>query len=225
MSGLKKGFYERQTNVFVAFIKQKWHNKLYALQAKLKNNRRSKMNGKHMKFENPIRLKELDPERTLKKIGLQENSVFCDIGAGSGIFTLPAAVLTRNRVYALEISDEMIAIIKERASAMGLNNIETVQVNPDNFNVEDQCADIALMVTVLHEIDNKSVFLNNVKKLLKNDGKAVVIEFHKKATSLGPPEEHRIGRDDVLAEMNEAGFEVLEDFDLGENFYCMIFKC
>jgi len=182
------------------------------------------MDGKLLKLENLARMKELDPEGTLKRIGLQENSVFCDIGAGSGIFTVPAAALTKNKVYALEISDDMISIIKEKALRNSLNNIEPVKVDPKSFNMADHGVDIALMVTVLHEIDDKSLFLNNVKKLLKDDGSAAVIEFHKKATPLGPPLAHRIGRSEVVEEMKKIGMNVVDDFDLGENFYCLVFK-
>ncbi|MPL97776.1 Ubiquinone/menaquinone biosynthesis C-methyltransferase UbiE [bioreactor metagenome] len=182
------------------------------------------MDGKHVKFENPIRMKELNPEETLKRIGLHDGSTLCDIGAGSGIFTILAAVLTKSKVYALEISDEMLSIIEEKARNGNLTNIEVKKVSSENFYMEDHCVDIALMATVLHEIADKSAFLKNVKKMLKADGRAAVIEFHKKTTPMGPPAEHRLGRDDAAEEMRKIGFELFDGFDLGENFYCLIFR-
>jgi len=68
------------------------------------------MDNKQMKFENPVRIKELKPIETLIRIGLKENHVVCDIGAGSGIFTIPASMITKNKVYALEINDAMLSI-------------------------------------------------------------------------------------------------------------------
>jgi len=181
------------------------------------------MDGKHMKLENPVRMMELNPEETLKRIGILEDSVFCDVGAGSGIFTVAAAGLTKNKVYALEIDDDMISVIKEKALGNSLANIETVKVDPESFHMADNCVDIAVMVTVLHEIADKPTFLENVKKLVKDDGKVAVIEFHKRATPMGPPPAYRIGRDEVMEEMKKIGLTVLDDFDLGENYYCLVF--
>lgn len=182
------------------------------------------MNNKQLKLENPTRLEELKPMNTLKKIGLQENHIVCDIGAGSGIFTIPAAMITRNKVYALEISDEMLSIIGEKAKVLGVTNIELIKVKDEHFNVLDDSIDIVLMVTVLHEIPNKTVFLEDVKRILMNQGKLAVIEFHKRETPMGPPVEHRIGKNVVIETLNNSGFLVDDEFDLGDNLYCLVFR-
>jgi len=54
------------------------------------------MNHKQIELENPERLAELSPKDTLMRIGLGEKDIICDIGAGSGIFTIPAAGITKN---------------------------------------------------------------------------------------------------------------------------------
>ena len=182
------------------------------------------MNNKQVKLENPMRLEELKPMNTLKKIGLQENHIVCDIGAGSGIFSIPASMITRNKVYALEISDEMLSIIGEKAKVQGVTNIELIKVKDEHFDVLDDSINIALMVTVLHEIPNKIVILEEVKRILMDQGKLAVIEFHKRETPMGPPVEHRIGKNVVIDTLNNSGFLVADEFDLGENFYCLVFR-
>lgn len=177
-----------------------------------------------MKLENPMRLKELEPMNTLKKIGLQENHIVCDIGAGSGIFTIPAAMITSSKVYALEISDEMLSIIGEKAKDQGVSNIELIKVQDEHFDVLDDSIDIALLVTVLHEIPNKTVFLKEIKRILKDNGKISVIEFHKRETPMGPPVEHRMDKNDVIARLKNSGFIVEDEFDLGDNLYCLVFR-
>ncbi|SMC78454.1 class I SAM-dependent methyltransferase [Papillibacter cinnamivorans] len=181
------------------------------------------MNERHMRFDAPGRVKELDPEATLKRIGLRDGGVFCDIGAGSGVFTVPAARITKNKVYALELNDAMLSVIREKAEGGLLSNIEAKKVTSEDFFMEDHSVDIALMATVLHEITDKAGFLGNVKKMLKADGRAAVIEFHKRATPMGPPVTHRIDQADVTGWMRDAGLPLLEQFDLGENFYCLVF--
>lgn len=177
-----------------------------------------------MRLENPERVQELAPEETLNKIGLTENKVLCDIGAGSGVFTLPAARITKNTVYALDVKDEMLSLIREKAEIEGLTNIETVKVEGESFGIDSGKVDIAILVTVLHEIKNKAVFLAEIKRTLKSGGRIAIIEFHKQTTKMGPPPEIRLGREDLAICFNEIGFTCSMDFDLGENFYCMVFE-
>ncbi len=50
-----------------------------------------------------------------------------------------------------------------------------------------------------------------------------VTEFHKRETPMGPPTAHRMGKDEVKNILVNKGFTVLDDFDLGDNFYCLVF--
>ena len=181
------------------------------------------MNSRQTRFENPARLEELRPRETLERIGLQENDVLSDIGAGSGVFTIPAAKMIRNTVLALEIQEELLALIAEKAQSEGLRNIELIKVSDNNLPVRDNSVDIVLLVTVLHEITEPAVFLEEVKRLLKNRGKLAVIEFHKRQTPMGPPLAQRLSREEVKELLSQRGFVVQEDFDFGDNFYCLVF--
>jgi len=181
------------------------------------------MNQLQMKLENPARMEELKPEETLRRIGLQKNHILSDIGAGSGIFTVAAAKITSNTVYALDINEDMLSLIGDKAKQEGITNIETVKVENDHFNIDSGKVDIAILVTVLHEIENKSLFLSEVKRILSNAGKVAVIEFHKRATPVGPPVDNRLGKDDLIKSFKEIEFVSCDGFDLGENFYCLVF--
>lgn len=181
------------------------------------------MMNKQVKFENPARLQELNPTETLLRIGLQNGQVICDIGAGSGIFTIPAASITDNTVFALEINDELITVIAEKASREGLTNVRVMKVQGNDFGLQTGSVDLALLVTVFHEINDKDLFLQEVKRILNDHGKVAVIEFHKRDTPMGPPLPHRISQDEILAHFEDAGLCLKESFELGPNFNCSIF--
>lgn len=176
------------------------------------------------KFENPGRLAELNPIETLRKIGLGEHDVVCDIGAGSGIFTIPAAKLTSNSVFALDINDEFLEIIKEKAKVEELPNIKSMKVAGDHYNydIEAEAVDLVILVTVFHEIANKDALLDELQRIIKKTGKIAIIDFHKRQTPMGPPVLHRIDREEVIELGAENGFVQLNEFDLGNNFYCII---
>lgn len=181
------------------------------------------MSHSQMKFENPVRLSELNPKETLERIGLGQQDVICDIGAGSGIFTIPAAKMTSNSVFALDINDEFLNIIEEKMKSENLSNIRTIKVSSDFFDIQSNTVDFAILVTVLHEIDNKDTFLSEIKRMIKNTGKLAIIEFHNRQTPMGPPVTHRISKEEVITMCNKYGFSPLNEFSLGENYYCVVF--
>jgi ubiquinone/menaquinone biosynthesis C-methylase UbiE len=174
------------------------------------------------RLENPQRLAELSPKETLKKIGLGEHDVVCDIGAGTGIFTISAAQITKNTVFALEISDKYLEIIKEKAKHLKIPNIKTIKVIDNSFDIEDGSVDFIIIVAVLHEIENKDVFLTEVKRIMKSTAKLSVIEFHKNQTPIGPPAALRLSVDEVITMCKGVGFTLANEFDLGDNYYCVV---
>ncbi len=176
------------------------------------------------KLTNPERIAELSPADTLKRIGLKQNDILCDIGAGTGVFTIPAAEITGNTVYAVDLNRDLLDFIDKSASEKDLDNIRTVLSDGVLYEVPDESADIAMVVTVLHEIADKRLFMKEIKRILRHNGKLAIIEFHKRKTPMGPPEDHRISEDDVNAYTEDAGFTKTDSFILGENFYCSVFQ-
>ena len=182
------------------------------------------MNEKIKKFENPERLAELDPKNTLIKLGFNENMVLCDIGAGSGIFSLPAAQLSSGDIYALEIPDGMIDAMESKKAESNLRNLLIRKVESDSLPLQSGICDMVIMVTVFHEIEDKTSMLKEINRILKENGKLAMIEFHKEKTPMGPPVDHRISQDQAAEMCNENGFISTDNFKLGDNFYCCAFQ-
>ena len=176
------------------------------------------------KLENTDRIKELSPEDTLKKAGLKEDMILVDIGAGTGIFSFAGATITETKVYALEISDKMLEFLREKKAKNKVENLEILKVASDILPLEDNMCDLAIMVTVLHEIEDKKTLLNEIKRILKKDGSLLVVEFHKRETPMGPPVGHRIAEKEVEETCQNRGFNKKDKFNLGDNFYALLFK-
>ena len=173
------------------------------------------------KLENPIRIAELNPLSTLKEIGLTENNVFCDVGAGSGIFSFAAAEYTKNTIYAVDTSPTMLSILEDKKNSQKASNVTILN---SIQKVPDSSCDLLLLCTVLHEIDDKAPFLLELKRILKREGHVGIIEFHKKETPFGPPISKRLSVNDVIDIFKNMDSIVIKDFSLGENFYCLVFS-
>ncbi len=176
------------------------------------------------KFENPARLAELGPADTLRRIGLTQDSVLCDIGAGTGVFALPAAAMTRGTIFAIDINPDMLSIIARKADETGAVNVRCIQVTEAGFNVAPGTADIVLLCSMLHGMPDMPQFVRDAAALLKPGGRLAVIEFHYRETPMGPPVSRRILPADLDAMAAAAGLSPADSFILGENFYCAVYE-
>ena len=99
------------------------------------------------KLEKPTRIRELQIGRVLDCLAVSGERSFCDIGAGTGLFALEAAARTRGPVYALEVSDEMLALLRERRDAKRLDNLDSRRVEGP-LPLDDASCDRCLLSTV-----------------------------------------------------------------------------
>jgi len=175
------------------------------------------------KLESEARVKELQIDKVLDHLGVEGDKTLCDIGAGTGLFTFAAARRTSGPVIALEVSDAMIETLGERQAEWGVPNVEVREVEGPLPLADSQC-DVALLVTVYHELEDPAAMLGEIRRVLKPSGRLGIIEFHGVWTPMGPPAAQRIGAKDLREQVEAAGFEQIEYFLLGDNFYCSIFE-
>ncbi|VYT72292.1 methyltransferase domain-containing protein [Clostridium tertium] len=174
------------------------------------------------KLESEDRIKELSPKETLEKLGFKDGMLLCDIGAGTGLFSTVAAKISSNSVYALDISDDMLEYLEEKKKELSLSNLIPTKVVGDTLPIASEKADLAIMVTVLHEVNDQKEMLKEIKRVIKEDGKAFIVEFHKRQTPFGPPVTHRIDSKDLISSCKEAGFTKVEEINVGVNMYGII---
>lgn len=170
------------------------------------------------KLENPERVTELNPKETLIKIGLSGHDVFCDLGAGTGVFTYAAAEITADTIYAVEISGAMREILHLK------NNDQNVSIEDSVQKVPTGSCDVVLLCTVLHELNDIPAMLQEIKRIMKHSGVLAIIEFHKEVTPMGPPVERRISESETVETLSLNEFVKIKGFKLGNNFYCVVFK-
>lgn len=165
----------------------------------------------------------LPPEEILKDIGLSDGMVMADIGCGIGYFTLPAARMAgkEGKVIALDISGEMLKVLREKLVLEGIKNVELVQNEENSLPLEDNAVDVGFLCHVMHEAENRDLFLQEVRRIIKPGGKIAVVEWEKKETESGPPVEHRIAREEMKKLLEEAGFGDISEKDIGGVFYLM----
>lgn len=168
----------------------------------------------------------LAPLETLTRLGFEKGDTMADIGCGTGLFTFSAARPTSpgTKIYAVDISQEMLDEVISRAKKENLHNIVPVKSEEYDFRLDDETADFVLLCTVLHEVDDKPRFLAEAARICRKGGTVAVIEFHETNTSFGPPINHRLSRTQVKEWLKGAGLLCIQDLDISETFYAISAK-
>ncbi len=155
---------------------------------------------------NPLRRLIHNPRKILGPC-IRPGMTVLDIGSGMGFFSLPMANLVgpEGKVLALDLQPEMIKILSRRATKAGLaDRIDARICQSDSLGAENMSGKInfALAFYMVHEVPDKSGFMNQIHSLLAPEGKLYMLE----------PKNH-VTKNEFLkteAEAEKAGFKTLD---------------
>ncbi len=177
-------------------------------------------------LEDPARDEYQQPERVLDALELEPGEAIADIGAGSGYFAIRLArrVGPSGKVYAVDISPDMVRHLNARVRDLELENLTTVLAEPDDLLLRPASVDRFFVCDTWHHIEERPEYLAKMRRILKPGGQVVMIDFQKRELPFGPPLGMKISRDDLIAEMKTAGFRLVREFDFLSYQYFLIFQ-
>jgi SAM-dependent methyltransferase len=160
-------------------------------------------------FDAPGRDERLQINRVMDMLGIEPGKNVADIGAGSGWFTVRAArrVTGSGTVYAVDINQEAIQYIDQRAKKEHLQNIETILSKPDDPQVPANSIDAVLLLKTYHEVAHPIVLLRNLRSSLKPGAKIGIIDRDGNGTN------HGVSKDVVVREASQAGYKLRDSQD------------
>ena len=167
--------------------------------------------------------------RILLQAGLKAGMHVADLGAGSGFYTMAAAPLVgqTGRVFAVEVQKDLLARLKSDSAREGLANVEVVWGDVEKIGgtrLRDHSIDRAIVSNILFQIETKEDFAKEVKRILKPEGKAMVIDWSSTASFGGPAASSLVKKEAAIELFNKAGMVLEKEFSAGDNHYGLIFK-
>ncbi len=169
-----------------------------------------------------------DPENVLDQLVLGEGRIVADFGAGSGAYTLAAArrVGGEGKVYAIDIQRDLLNRLKNAATRAQLRNVEIIWGNVEKqggSQLKDASADVVIVSNILFQAEDKSAIAREAHRVLKKDGRALLVEWADSST-LGPSGEHLVGKDDARHIFENSRFSFEREIDTGSHHYGMVFR-
>jgi arsenite methyltransferase len=176
-------------------------------------------------LEDPKRDEYQKPHEVIMALDLKEGERVADIGAGSGYFAFRIArhVGPTGRVYAVDVNPDMIIHMNRAIRDMGVANVTTILVPPDDPLLPDNTIDRFFICDTWHHIQNQTKYLALMKRMLRPKGQVVMIDFQKRELPLGPPAEMKIAKEDLIAQMRANGFDLLREHTFLPYQYFLVF--
>lgn len=159
-------------------------------------------------LERPTREAEERPQIVLAAMNLENGDVIADVGAGSGFYSrrLARAVAPDGVVYANDIQPGMLDALRANAARQRITNIIPVLGTVNDPKLPKATFDWVLLVDVYHEFQQPRPMLAAIRTCLKPGGRVALVEYRETTTQIRP--EHRMSKEQVLAEWLPAGFRV-----------------
>jgi SAM-dependent methyltransferase len=173
-------------------------------------------------LESPDRWKTQDPEALWTRLGLAPGATVVDVGAGTGYFALPAArrVGPSGRVYAVDLSADLVDLLRERRDREALPQLLPVENTRTSIPLPSAVADWVLLANVLHDVPDSTV--EEAVRMLKPGGRLVNLDWNKEDTPGGPPVAVRLTPDEAERRLEGKGLRALERWEFGPRHYGLL---
>ncbi|SRR6266404_1526210 len=177
-------------------------------------------------FDDPARDVWQKPADVVAALGLRPGMRVADLGAGTGYFSryLSAAVGTGGTVFAVDTEPNLVARLRERAEQEHTANVTPVLASFDDPRLPAASIDVVLIVDTYHHLDARLGYLTRLRGALKPHGRVAIVEWQAKPLPVGPPLEHKLAREQVIEEMQAAGYRLVAEPPILPYQYVLLFE-
>ena len=173
----------------------------------------------------PEREREVDPFVITTFMPIEPYDDVADVGCGPGYFSIPLAKhLVYGKLYAMDVSDEMLEVTRRRVAEARLGNVEVMKCGVTDLPLPEGSLDGAFLAFVVHHNEDRVGFLKAVRALLRTRGWCAVLEWHRVETEHGPPLESRIPLEELRTMARAAGFQFLWSREMNPHQYMALLR-
>jgi len=167
-------------------------------------------------------------ERTdllIQNLELKPTDRVVDLGAGSGYFSFRIAPLVpEGKVLSVDISPQMLAIIRAKMTSQKAENVEPVLSSITDLKVDHGSVDCVLIVDAYHEFSHPAEMGQSIFQALKPGGKLVLIEYRLEDPSIAIKPLHKMSQEQAIKEISKTGLLWEDTLDILPQQHFMVFR-
>jgi precorrin-6B methylase 2 len=166
------------------------------------------------------------PNAVLDSLQIPKGATVADVGAGAGYFTwrLAERVGPKGRVIAVEIQSKMLSLIAQDLKQRNITNVELVLGDERDPRLPEEALDLVLLANAYHEFSEPEAMMAAIRRALKPNGRAVVLEYRKEDAYTPIEEPHKMTLQDVRSEIESMGFETEQILEILPIQHLLIFR-
>lgn len=176
---------------------------------------------------------EDEGDRITAVLGIVEGMHVADVGAGDGEWTreLAQRVGAEGRVWATEVERKLVRKLR-RAVASALPQVNVRLGDQEDTGLPAGCCDAVLLRMVYHHFTDPESMRASLREALRPGGRIAIIDIVPQKHWRELPDVpkrggHGIGPEDLIAEMEGAGFTLVarhDDWNGDAERYCLLFE-
>ncbi len=167
-------------------------------------------------------------EEVVAACGIKEGMNIADVGAGTGLYTRLFAEKTgpKGRVYAVDISDKFVDHVVASSREQGLANVVGVVCKSDSAELPPASVDVVFICDTYHHFEFPQSTMESIARAIRPGGNLCLIDFVRiEGVSSDWVLGHvRAGKEVFRKEVEEAGFEFVEEVKLLDQNYFLKFR-
>jgi ubiquinone/menaquinone biosynthesis C-methylase UbiE len=119
-------------------------------------------------------------EKRVARFGILPGMTVVDYGCGPGRYTIFYSRLAgrHGKVYAVDIHEMAIDLVRQKMEKYGLDNVEPVLAKGYDSGLEDGVADMVTAIDMFFAIRDQKAFLAELKRIAKPSGVLVIDDGH-----------------------------------------------
>ena len=162
----------------------------------------------------------------LKALHVKPGMTVCDMGCGNGFYTLKLAEMVgeKGKVLAVDIQQEMLRLLEDRAKEAKVANIKLLLGSVIDPRLPDGEVDLILCVDVYHEFSHPEHMLAAMRTSLSPKGRLALVEFRLEDPKVPIKTLHKMSKEQILKEFPPNGYKLVEQFDMLPWQHVMFFE-
>lgn len=130
-------------------------------------------------LDSPERIAGLQVEEIVGRLALQPGAVVADLGAGTGVFSVPIAraVGPGGVVYAVEVEQGLVDYMADKARRQGVPNLKPILGRFEDPALPARDVDVAFFHDALHHIADRTGYLRALTGYLKPGARIAMVEM------------------------------------------------